>query len=316
MIRRRIKNIITLCLVVTLIFSSAGNVFASPVLGERILKLGSRGQDVQQLQTKLKGLGFFKYGTVTTYFGSITKNAVIGFQKKHGLIVDGIVGPQTIGKLKQVSGNPSVSPVSRSGGVTPSYYTVQAGDSLWELSVKFGTSISEIIRINNLKSDRIYVGQKLLVSKQAGQTQPTDTATNPSKVGKLVDWWSEGRYLLKPGNIFTIVDIGTGKQLRVRMLGGLNHSDVEPYTVQDTNVMKSLFGNWTWNPRPVVIFKDGMNIAASLSGMPHSIDRTPNNGVNGHFDLYLHNSKQHSSNVSPSYVKKHQDNVLRAAGKL
>jgi hypothetical protein len=75
--------------------------------------------------------------------------------------------------------------------------------------------------------------------------------------------------------------------------------------------MKELFPYWTWSPRPVVIFKDGMNIAASLSGMPHSYDTVSTNGVSGHFDLYLLNSKPHAG-TSVSYVEQHQSNVYSA----
>ena len=98
------------------------------------------------------------------------------------------------------------------------------------------------------------------------------------------------------------------------MLGGFNHSDVEPLTTQDTDTMKQIFGTWTWTPRPVVIFHNGMNIAASLSGMPHSFDNTPNNGVTGHFDLYLKNSIPHASETSGAYVQQHYNNIPIAAG--
>ena len=97
------------------------------------------------------------------------------------------------------------------------------------------------------------------------------------------------------------------------MIGGYNHIDVEPMTVSDTNIMKSIFGNWQWSPRAVVIYHNGMNIAASLSGMPHGVD-TIENGVNGHFDLYMKNSSSHSTSTSKVYIQQHQNMVLKAAG--
>jgi len=106
----------------------------------------------------------------------------------------------------------------------------------------------------------------------------------------------------------------TGKAFTVKVLGGYNHADVEPLTVNDTNVIKELWANWEWTPRPVVIFKDGMNIAASLSGMPHSFDTTPDNGVVGHFDCYLQNSIPHGVDTSQVYVNQHYANINKAAG--
>ncbi|MBN1494713.1 peptidoglycan-binding protein [Candidatus Peregrinibacteria bacterium] len=65
------------------------------------LSLGSTGQQVALLQEQLKKLGFYKSGITTTYFGEITKEAVIAFQIAKGVIAGendegaGIVGPQT-----------------------------------------------------------------------------------------------------------------------------------------------------------------------------------------------------------------------------
>lgn len=99
------------------------------------------------------------------------------------------------------------------------------------------------------------------------------------------------------------------------MMGGYNHSDIEPLTADDTGIMKELFGgSWTWTPRPVLILKGDYVIAGSLSGMPHSTNTVNNNGVEGHFDLYMHNASPHGSHVSQNYVKQHREAVLKAAG--
>lgn len=60
-----------------------------------VLKLGSRGQAVSRLQQALKNKGYFTYHKITDYYGTITRDAVIRFQRDYGLIVDGMAGPQT-----------------------------------------------------------------------------------------------------------------------------------------------------------------------------------------------------------------------------
>jgi hypothetical protein len=126
----------------------------------------------------------------------------------------------------------------------------------------------------------------------------------PLRKGKVIDWFREGQYLIKRYDVFTITDVDTGLQFKVKMMGGYNHSDIEPLTSADTEVMKQLFGTWTWTPRAVVIFHDGMNIAASLSGMPHAQDTVANNNVTGHFDLYLSNSLSHNTGMPSEYHEK------------
>lgn len=58
-------------------------------------KLGSRGDEVRRIQTKLKQLGYYK-GTVDGIYGTLTRSAVKAFQKSCGLTADGVVGPKTL----------------------------------------------------------------------------------------------------------------------------------------------------------------------------------------------------------------------------
>jgi len=60
------------------------------------LYLGSSGEEVRQLQLKLKSLGYYTYPQITGYFGSITQEAVVKFQKANNLApYPGWVGVQT-----------------------------------------------------------------------------------------------------------------------------------------------------------------------------------------------------------------------------
>jgi putative chitinase len=67
-----------------------------------ILKQGSSGPDVQDLQQKLKDLGFDPNG-VDGNFGPGTKAAVIAFQQSKGLQADGMAGPATLAALQAAS---------------------------------------------------------------------------------------------------------------------------------------------------------------------------------------------------------------------
>ncbi|ADI00563.1 C40 family peptidase [Salisediminibacterium selenitireducens] len=65
----------------------------------RLLREGVRGQDVEALQLALKQKGFLNIERATGYFGTVTAKGVRDFQQARGLKVDGIAGPQTIGRL-------------------------------------------------------------------------------------------------------------------------------------------------------------------------------------------------------------------------
>lgn len=59
-----------------------------------ILKQGSKGGEVKEVQRRLKLWGYYK-GSVDGVFGAGTRSAVIAFQKKNGLTADGVVGKAT-----------------------------------------------------------------------------------------------------------------------------------------------------------------------------------------------------------------------------
>jgi N-acetylmuramoyl-L-alanine amidase len=67
-----------------------------------IMEQGDRGDDVAELQSRLRFLGFYG-GRIDGVFGPGTRKAVIGFQKEFGLPADGQVGPQTKLKLAKAT---------------------------------------------------------------------------------------------------------------------------------------------------------------------------------------------------------------------
>ena len=63
-----------------------------------VLKKGSKGDEVVTLQKKLKQWGYYN-GAVDGIFGSGTEKAVQYFQRKNGLVADGVVGAKTAAAL-------------------------------------------------------------------------------------------------------------------------------------------------------------------------------------------------------------------------
>lgn len=68
--------------------------------------LGSRGQEVRQIQKKLQNLGFYS-GSVDGIYGTATQKAVRNFQKSCGITADGVAGPKTLLYLGLGSGSSS-----------------------------------------------------------------------------------------------------------------------------------------------------------------------------------------------------------------
>lgn len=93
-------------------------VIVLPKADAAVVKMGSRGQIVRTIQTKLKRWGYLN-GNVDGIFGSQTKKAVQYFQRKNGLTVDGIVGKATA-RAMGVSLTSSVSSGTTSSSISNS----------------------------------------------------------------------------------------------------------------------------------------------------------------------------------------------------
>lgn len=75
------------------------------VASVNLLKSGMEGQEVRKLQQELNRRGFLNKDQVTGIFGSITRKAVVEFQKLAGVAADGIAGNDTLDKIYDTSNN-------------------------------------------------------------------------------------------------------------------------------------------------------------------------------------------------------------------
>ncbi len=76
-----------------------------------VLKQGSTGEEVKELQQALSKLGYRV--EVTGDFDKSTHYGVVRFQRKHRLTIDGVVGPQTLSKIRSQQKRPSVTTEAR-----------------------------------------------------------------------------------------------------------------------------------------------------------------------------------------------------------
>ncbi len=95
----------------------------------RFLQSGSTGKDVTNLQNRLKELGYYT-GSASGTFNDATKEAVIAFQERNGLWVDGVAGEDT----QRMLYSSAALPLSGMVAVTPvptavSYRTLKKGSA-------------------------------------------------------------------------------------------------------------------------------------------------------------------------------------------
>ena len=104
------KTFVVFMLIIVLLSLSATIFKMNEVYA--LSKYGSTGEEVKQIQTKLKNWGYYK-GNIDGIYGSKTVKAVKDFQNKNGLEVDGIVGDKTLAALGINSSRDSANSVRK-----------------------------------------------------------------------------------------------------------------------------------------------------------------------------------------------------------
>ena len=109
-LKEKSKRVAFIMLVISTIIFIIYNVFVNGNTVLALSKYGSRGEEVTQIQTKLKRWGYYN-GSIDGIYGSQTLAAVKYFQRKNGLTVDGIAGKKTLNAMGiySSSGNSSSS---------------------------------------------------------------------------------------------------------------------------------------------------------------------------------------------------------------
>ena len=111
--KRKVLSLILLVFISTFVFFL---VIQRKTEVQALSKYGSQGEEVRQIQTKLKRWGYYN-GSVDGIYGSKTLSAVKSFQKKNGLTVDGIAGTKTLNAMGITSSSNSSGTTSNSSNV-------------------------------------------------------------------------------------------------------------------------------------------------------------------------------------------------------
>ena len=195
---------------------------------------------------------------------------------------------------------------------------------------KTQAAVKDFQKTNGLTVDGI-VGKNTIDIIQSVLKNSSSLGMNDSFYTK--SWFEGGNNFFGIGKVANVYDIDTGKSFNIKRTFGYNHADCETLTKEDTRIMKEIYGGqWSWERRAIILTVDGVKIPASMAGMPHAgvdsqpackwvswrsggfgagynLDSIKGNGMDGHFDIHLLNSRTHCSN---SVNQAHQKMVQKA----
>lgn len=296
------KTVISLGISSMLLLSNTA--FAAP-----LLKVGSRGNEVATLQQQLQKMNLFNYNRITGYYGNITKDAVIRFQKQHGLSPDGIVGKNTYNALSTYdnakrSGSTSQGVLirrgSRGGAVSELQQILKSKGYLNDkVDGIFGRNTENAVKSfqksSGLKSDGI-VGKATWAKLKSNTSSSNSRGNDRNNSAVVMLNWSQVNSIFPRKANARVIDVDTGLSFNIHRYGGTLHADVEPVTAKDTAIMKKAYGgSWSWSRRAVIVEVGGRRIAGSMNGMPHGGQDIRSNNFDGQFCIHFLGSRTHGS---------------------
>ena len=306
-----------------------------------VLRPGDKGTAVKELQYRLKELGYYSASRDGVY-GSQTRVAVMAFQTRNGLTVDGVAGPATLKKVYSSSaikaGSTSTGSGSTSGSTGSSVtlktdQTINPGDNgdqvkalqtrLKELGYytgsidgQFGYGTRQAVlafqKNNGLTQDGI-AGEATLKKMVSSSAVKKDDVQSGTYVTERLDWFNGGASRIPRGAIFQVKDVKTGLVFTAKRQAGANHLDAEPLTAADTAILKKINGGeFSYRRRPMLVLYNGRVYACSIYSEPHGDDTVANNNFDGQFCLHFYGSRTHGTdNWDPDH-KRCEEEALKA----
>jgi hypothetical protein len=147
-----------------------------PLLGQRELAVGAMGWDVAVLEFRLRrhGLGV---RAVDGRFTRRTAWALRRYQGRHGLLADGIAGPNTYRAL------------ARRGPVR--FHVVRPGESFFAIAARYHVSPWQLARRNGVPLMRVIVpGQRLALPRGARTLPPAAQPASRDAIRSAIDRWA------------------------------------------------------------------------------------------------------------------------------
>ncbi|GAE93164.1 cell wall lytic activity [Gracilibacillus boraciitolerans JCM 21714] len=106
------------------------------------------------------------------------------------------------------------SSINKNNSASTSVYTIKSGDTLSHIGTRYGVTVTNLKKWNNLSSDRIYIGQKLNVGvKNTTDTSSVNKPTTEKEKPAGVDY-----------NVSTLIEVATALQGSAYVWGGTTTS--------------------------------------------------------------------------------------------
>ena len=323
------------------------------IIPTRDLSLGDTGDDVKAVQQRLRNLGFYTSQVDGTY-GSSTTSAMFHFQEMNGLTATGNGDLATYARLFSddalndegvlwgTEGPDYTNLKLGSTGTAVTRLQQALRELLYDVTVtgiyddQTKAAVIKFQKLNNLSADgiagkatqtRLYSGSAVSGDNEVLEDDgdhgegvvpvvSTGNVGGPSSTSqvKWLMWIDEVKPQLGSADILLVYEPKSNTSYRIRVYARGKHLDAEPYTIQDTALMKAAWGGtFAWTEKPVYVrLPSGVWCIASTHSMPHEENGITTNGFYGH--LCVHFPRTMEETIAAGDTKngvRHQNDIRK-----
>lgn len=125
------------------------------------------------------------------------------------------------------------------------YYTVQKGDSLWSIAKKYNTTVDNLMKLNNLSTSALSIGQKLVVSSAPSSTNTYIVQKGDSLYSIAGRFGTSVQALMDLNNLLT-TNLSIGQTLKLPSSGQVTPpaQNTNTYIVQKGDSLYAIAGKY------------------------------------------------------------------------
>ena len=190
--------------------------------------MDSTGDDVSQIKNNWEEMAEAVVKAIAEYIGVPyvpednenyyrvqSGDTLWGIARKFGITVDELKKANNLTSNALSIGQLLYIPREETKEVETEVYTVKSGDTLYGIARKYNLSVEELKKLNNLSSNNLSIGQKLIVSSSLSEQENTYTVMKGDTLYGIANKFGVSVDAIKKLNNLTSNTLSIGKVLRI-----------------------------------------------------------------------------------------------------
>lgn len=250
-------------------------------MGKSIMPLNTN-TSLKEIQRKLKVTLYYD-GALTGEYDDETIEAIKTFQLNNDILANGILNATTINTIDEAYSSLVDCTLIDNEEEDLETYTVKKGDTLYSIAKEFNTTVDNLKKINNMLTNTLIVGSKILVPKKNNSNNTTTyyTVKKGDTLFSISKAYNVSVNDIKKANNLTSDTLSVGQKLIIPS----KEENYDTYIVKKGDTLYSIARNFNVSVNEIMALN---NLSSSVltPGQTLVIPKKENNGNTNTYQTY------------------------------